>query len=117
MRRAVVPQMLYYRPRRCNVPSCRPKRLGEGAHQDVHITEADPHMLTHSPACGSHGTNRMRLIYVQVRSVFILHFDDSTQVTDLQRQCTAGEETLQGTGDMTGYSRKTCCQLLRNQTG
>ena len=94
MRRAVFPQMLYHRPRRCNVSSRGPKRLGEGAHQNVHITEADPHMLAHSPPGGSHGTNRMSLVYVQIRPILVLHFDDSAQVTYLQTYCAGAEAQL-----------------------
>ena len=50
----------------CNVASSSAEALGEGPHHYVNIGRVHPPVLTHTPACGPHGTNAVSLVQIQV---------------------------------------------------
>ena len=49
-----------------NVTSAGSEALGERSHHDVHIGRVTPPVLDHAPSAGSHGSNTVSLVQIQV---------------------------------------------------
>ena len=60
------PELLNERLLACNVAPRRAKRFGKRAHEDVRVAGTDVEVVTDATPLGTHCTNRMRFVNVEI---------------------------------------------------